>query len=77
MVQPVRARFEARKQLEILPVVDLDEGQRERSIGICELERLRETEKVFIERARFLDIAHVKSHVCNPQDARPLLSVGE
>src|SRR5262249_51209405 len=58
-----------RKQLDLLCLIDLDEGQRERAAGICQRKRFRESEEVLVKGAGFLDVAEAERRIRNPQDA--------
>ena len=68
MVQTVLRRVEAGKQLDVLLVVDLDEGDFERGVGLVEMEGLVVAEEILVEGPRFFDITHPQGDMGHAQD---------
>jgi hypothetical protein len=72
MAQPVGALLPFRKQLDVLIVVDLDEGQGQRSVRIVDTEGFGVTQQVSIELPRLFDIGRIQGHVRQSENFRPL-----
>ena len=70
----VAGRF--RNQLDVLLVVDLDEGDPVAAVGFGQRERLLEAEEVPIEAARLGQIADEQRHVRDPQHTPRRLGCG-
>ena len=65
-------RGEALTERDILAFVDLNKRKAQRPIRVVKLERLAESQKIFVERARFLDVADVERDVGDSEYSRAL-----
>ena len=72
VIQTICAGCEFGIELDDLTVVDLDEGEEERAVGLVELEDFFEAEKVCVIGARFFDIVHEEGNMGDPQDTGTL-----
>ena len=69
MGEPVAALLALREQLDVLPLVDSEEGQGEAAVGVRERQQFFEPEHVAVVGAGRLDVAHVERDVREARDA--------
>ncbi|MBZ5581908.1 MAG: hypothetical protein LAQ30_06825 [Acidobacteriia bacterium] len=75
VVQPAGIGFLLGEEFDVLPVVYLDERERQAAIRVLQLERLSETKKILVEGARFFDIVREKGDVRDAGDSRALRGI--
>ena len=76
VVQAIGAGFHFGKELDVLAVIDLDEGHGQSAIGFIQRKRLLEAEKVFVEPAGFLHVVDIQGDVCDTGDVGTRRGVG-